>query len=225
MEIIIYIFLVEMTNKDYVSPEYELDWFNCPHCWAYAHNTWYNIWYRDEKINWLNLKISICAKCKNYDIRNEDKQIMIRPNVSTAPLPHEDMPNDVKELYEEARLISGLSPRAAAALLRVSLERLTAFLWESKWKLNTRIWNLSKKWLPKKVIQSLDILRVTANEWWSHSWEIDLTWKDNQETVNKLFFLVNFIVEKTISEPKAIEDMYWNLPEDKIKWIQNRDAN
>jgi len=53
---------------------------------------------------------------------------MIRPNVSNAPLPHEDMPDDVKEIYEEARQVSVFSQRAAAALLRVSLEKLTAFL-------------------------------------------------------------------------------------------------
>ncbi|MBQ7074264.1 hypothetical protein IJM86_04305 [bacterium] len=53
---------------------------------------------------------------------------MIRPNVSPAPLPNEDMPSDVKEIYEEARQVSAFSPRAAAALLRVSLEKLTANL-------------------------------------------------------------------------------------------------
>ena len=173
----------------------------------------------------LNLKVSICAKCENYAIWNKDSKIMIRPNVSPAPLPNEDMPSDVKEIYEEARQVSAFSPRAATALLRVSLEKLTANLWETEWNLNTRIWNLNKKWLPEKVIQSLDILRITANEWWSHAWEIDLTWADNQEIVNGLFFLVNFIVEKVISDNKKIDEMYANLPEDKIKWIKNRDSH
>ena len=225
LEILFYHMTTNMTDKNYITPQYELDWFNCPHCWAYSHQTRHDMWYWKWQIQWLNLKISICAKCEFYCIWDTIKEKMIRPNKSTAPIPNEDMPEDVKELYEEARQVSPLSPRAAAALLRVSLEKLTAHLWETEWKLNTRIWNLKKQWLPESVIESLDILRITANEWWSHSWEIDLTWADNQDTVNKLFFLVNFIVEKTITEPKEIAQMYWELPEDKIKWIQNRDSN
>lgn len=226
MEIKYFSFLVIiMAIKDYVSPEFELDWFNCPHCWAFSYHTRHDMSYWTWKNNWLNLKLSFCVKCMEYCIWDTEKKTMIWPNISTAPLPNEDMPDDVKDLYEEARQVSALSPRAAAALLRVSLEKLTAHLWETEWKLNTRIGNLNKKWLPEKVIQSLDILRINANEWGSHAWEIDLTWSDNQKIVNWLFFLVNFIVEKTISEPKKIDEMYWSLPEDKIKWIENRDSN
>jgi len=53
---------------------------------------------------------------------------MIHPRKLTAPIPHSDMPDDVKEIYEEARNISDISPRAAAALLRVALEKLTFHL-------------------------------------------------------------------------------------------------
>lgn len=214
-----------MSNKNYVAPLYNLDWFNCPHCWAFAHHKLYNLWYRMAGFNRLDLDISICAKCEEYCIWNIEKKEMIRPNISNAPLPHEDMPDDVKEIYEEARQVSVFSARAAAALLRVGLEKITVYLWETEWNLNTRIWNLKKRWLPDNIIKSLDIVRITANEWWSHAWEIDLTWADNQDIVNKLFFLVNFIVEKTISEPKEIQQMYGILPEDKIKGIENRDSN
>ena len=222
---ILFHLMTNMTDKNYVAPQYGLDWFNCPHCWAFAHHNRYNMTYWHWKHEWLNLKISICARCEKYCIWNKENEEMIRPNISTAPLPHEDMPNEVKELYEEARQISVFSARAAAALLRVSLEKLTEHLWEAEWTLNTRIWNLKKQWLPESVIKSLDILRITANEWWSHSWEIDLTWADNQDIVNKLFFLVNFIVEKMITDPKEIAQMYWSLPEDKLKWIENRDSH
>jgi len=40
-------------------------------------------------------------------------------------MPHLDMPDTVKELYNEAREIASESPRAAAALLRLALEKLT----------------------------------------------------------------------------------------------------
>lgn len=138
-------------------------------------------------------------------------------------MPHLDMPDTVKELYNEAREIAWKSPRAAAALLRVALEKLTEELWETEWNLNTRIWKLQKQWLPEKVIKSLDILRITANEWGSHAGQIDLTWADNFAIVTKLFRLLNFIVEKTITENKEIDKMFDDLPEDKKKGIENRD--
>jgi len=133
------------------------------------------------------------------------------------------MPESVKELYEEARNVSDDSPRAAAALLRVSLEKLTEELGESKGSLDQRIGNLNKKGLPQKVIQSLDVVRIFANEGGSHSGEIDLSGQDNTDIVNKLFKLVNFIVEKTISENKQIEDIYGEIPKNKIEGIKNRD--
>lgn len=149
---------------------------------------------------------------------------MLYPSASNIPMPHSDMPESVKELYNEAREIACKSARAAAALLRVALEKLTEELWETKWNLNTRIGNLQKQWLPEKVIKSLDILRITANEWGSHAGQIDLTWADNSDIVVKLFKLLNFIVEKTITENNEIDELFDNLPEDKKKGIENRDS-
>lgn len=50
---------------------------------------------------------------------------MIFPSGSNIPMPHTDMPESVKEIYNEAREIASNSPRAAAALLRLALEKLT----------------------------------------------------------------------------------------------------
>ncbi len=150
---------------------------------------------------------------------------MIYPQKTTAPFANTDMPDDVKELYEEARRIATLSPRATAALLRVALERLTEHLGEKKGSLNTRIKNLKKQGLPEKVIQSADIIRVIANEGGSHAGTIDLTNKDNTETIHTLFFLINFIVEQVITVPKRIDAIHDKLPEDKKQGIENRDDN
>lgn len=48
------------------------------------------------------------------------------------------------------------------------------------------------------VIKSLDTVRIVGNEGGAHEGQIDLTGKDNQEIVNTLFWLVNFIVEKPL---------------------------
>lgn len=166
--------------------------------------------------------ISICDHCKKFALWINAK--MIYPNVITAPIAHADMPSDVKKIYEEARAVSSISPRASAALLRVTLEKLTEHLGETKGSLNERIKNLKKQGLPQKVIDSLDIVRIIANEGGSHAGQIDLTGSDNPEIVNTLFWLTNFIIEKTITEDRKIEEMRKNLPEDKKEGIKNRDS-
>ncbi len=180
--------------------------------------------YIDEHYkNLSELNISICQYCKEYSVWLGEK--MIFPQAFTAPLPDEDMPDDVKKIYEEARGVADISPRAAAALLRVALEKLTARLGEKEGTLNDRIKKLNQKGLPEKVIQSLDTVRILANEGGAHAGVIDLTGEDNKAIVNGLFFLVNFIVEKTISDPKKVDEMVAQLPEEKKAGIENRDKS
>lgn len=212
-----------MMNDKYTAPEYKLTAFHCPYCNVFAQQKWWNLRY---KRNWKDISLpswtaSECDHCWDFSIRRN--QELIYPTVSVIEMPHLDMPDTVKELYNEAREIAWKSPRAAAALLRVALEKLTEELWETTWNLNTRIGNLQKQGLPEKVIKSLDILRITANEWGSHAGQIDLTWADNSDIVIKLFKLLNFIVEKTITENNEVDELFDLLPEDKKKGIKNRD--
>lgn len=164
---------------------------------------------------------SRCDSCKRIAVWANQK--IVYPKSLTAPIAHEDMPEDVKKIYDEARAVSEESARAAAALLRVALEKLTVHLGETTGHLNSRIENLKKKGLPEKVIQSLDIVRINANEGGSHAGQIDFEGGDNEGVVDKLFWLVNFIVEKTISDKKQVDEMLARLPEDKKQGIDNRD--
>ena len=170
-----------------------------------------------------NFSLKICQNCKKFSLWVDKK--MVYPLVSTAPLPNEDMPSDVKKIYNEARNVQNFSPRATAALLRVALEKLTVHLGEKKGNLNTRIGNLKEKGLPTQVINALDIMRIHANESGSHSGKIDLEKNDNEYIVKKLFVLVNFIVEKTITDSNSISAMMEELPQEKKKGIDNRDKN
>ena len=113
------------------------------------------------------------------------KQIypIIKPHLEPA----QDMPDSVKKLYEEAWSIANMSSSAAAALLRVALEKLTEELGQTEGNLNTRIKNLKNRGLLKKVIDSLDIIRITANEGGAHSGQIDLTGKDGPEIILDYF--------------------------------------
>ena len=168
-----------------------------------------------------NAKIATCNHCEKESFWIEEK--MIYPNMVTVTLSPPDMPTNVKELYDEARLVSNLSPRSAATLLRVSLERLTENLGETTGNLNARISRLNAKGLPENVIKGLDIVRIHGNDG-AHSNQMDMDEQDTSEIVNKLFWMVNYIIEKVITEPNEINGIFKQLPESKLKAIESRDT-
>ena len=94
-------------TREYTPPIFEADGFNCPHCDAYAHQHWFEaIAKSDEGTTDLPaITFAFCEKCSNYSVWR--KHQMILPQESTAPMPSDDMPDDVKEDYLEARLDSG----------------------------------------------------------------------------------------------------------------------
>ncbi len=202
-----------MTTEQKISPNFRSRGFHCPYCKVYAEQKWGN---------WdVNLTSAQCNLCKEHSIWRGGK--LVYPFNPSAPEASNGMPDSVKEIFDEARLVSVHSPRAAAALLRVALERLTVHLGELEGSLNTRIGNLRKQGLPDGVIKSLDIVRITANEGGAHAGTIDLAGEDGSYTVDRLFLLVNYIVEKAINEPARIKQMFEDLPADKRKGAEDRD--
>ena len=137
--------------------------------------------------------------------------------------PNDDLPIEIQADYNEAASIARLSPRGAAALLRLAIQKICIFLGEKGNNLNTDIGKLVKIGLPQKVQQSLDALRVIGNEA-VHPGELDL--KDDYDTADALFKLTNFIAEKMISEPKEIEEIYeMKVPNSKKEQIAERDGD
>ena len=47
--------------------------------------------------------------------------------------------------------------------------------------------------------------------------------EDSKAVVDKLFWLINFIVEKTISEPAEVEEFFQSMPESKKEAVKKRD--
>ena len=217
-----------MINK-YVAPEFEVDAFNCQHCETFSHQEWYDELHAYQTLTVGRgkvdrpgtvdlLSISFCNRCGYYALWLENK--MLYPISSLAPLPIEDMPEDVKTDFKEARNIVNESTRGAAALLRLALQKLMPHLGEEGKNINTDIGNLVKKGLPLKIQQSLDSLRVIGNES-VHPGELDL--KDDFASAIALFKLLNLIVEVMIVQPKEIGELYEGLPESKKQGIENRD--
>ncbi|CEN84192.1 Uncharacterised protein [[Clostridium] sordellii] len=213
----------------YIAAEVDLNVFTCPICNAISCQKW-NTWNVDisfdqyvlcsheqnhaNKIKALKsdgkidiLKVSTCDACKGYHIWLNGR--MIFPTVSSIPVANEDMPESVKNIYNEAREVHSISKKSAAALLRLAVQLLCKELGESGENINKDIASLVSKGLDPSVQKMLDTLRVVGNNA-VHPGEIDLD--DREDVSTSLFSLLNFIVYEMISKPKKIEEMYNIIP-------------
>ncbi len=207
----------------YIPPAFEKKEFHCPHCNVYASQKWFLLVKAVPPRTYYNeflpeAAVSICSHCKNYAIWIQEK--IVYPESSPAPLPIKDMPEDVKEDYLEARSVVNSSPRGAAALLRLALQKLMIHLGEKGKNLNEDIANLVKKGLPEKIKKALDAVRVIGNNA-VHPGEITL--KDDKETAIALFELLNMIVEIMITQPKKVDQIYDKIPQGAKEAIEERD--
>ncbi len=148
--------------------------------------------------------------------------VMIYPDSSIAPEADVDMPADVKRDYEEAARIFSRSPRGAAALLRLGLQKLCKHLGEPGKNIDTDIRSLAaKNTLPPMIIKVADTLRITGNNA-VHPGE--MSDEDFDQVAEKMFDLLNFIVKKGISEPKELQALYEKTPERLRKAAEDKDA-
>jgi hypothetical protein len=212
-------------TQDYEPPSFGKTAFNCPHCGAFAHQEW------RRRINAVEHEIgsgntsqlpkisaSICARCGNFALWKDTQ--LFYPQMYVAPLPATDMPEDVKEDYEEARSIFSQSSRGAAALLRLAIQKLVIALGESGDNLNESIGNLVKKGLRADIQKALDVVRVVGNNA-VHPGVLDV--KDNPDMALSLFKLTNLIVEDMITKPKEVAELYEALPDGAKDAIAKRD--
>jgi hypothetical protein len=208
--------------SDCVPPSFRGDAFTCPHCGAYAHFKWFAIKRDTPARAAAQTTEALCSRCGAATIWLIDTKTMIWPqNVSGVPLPSPDMPDEVERDYLEARSICTASPRGAAALLRLAVQKLCKLLGGSGKGINADIAALVSRGLPRQIQRALDIVRVTGNNA-VHPGEMQLN--DDLETVASLFELLNLIVQSQITQSRAIDEMYARLPKDALNGIQRRDA-
>ncbi len=212
---------IQMTPQPpFTAPAYRESGFNCPNCGAFANQGWSRIGVLDLPVPPIvGWELALCARCKQFSMWVGE--VMVFPLSSTAPLPNPDLPDDIMADYDEARSILDRSPRGAAALLRLAIQKLCKHLGEKGKNIDEDIASLVSKGLSTGVKQMLDTVRVIGNEA-VHPGTIDL--RDDPTLARALFKLVNMIVEKTISEPKEIESIHSQLPPAKLKGIKDRDA-
>lgn len=222
-----------MSQSEYFPPSLGKGEYHCPHCNVYAkqfyahlhafpQSQWNSIVAQQDNFNeplskdWIVTK---CQKCKNLVVWYGGN--IIYPRKMIAPLPNSDMNDQIKADYMEAGIVFSDSPRAAAALLRLALQKLCIQLGEKGENINEDIKKLVAKGLNPLVQKSLDALRITGNNA-VHPGEINL--EEESVKVLKLFELLNFIANKMITEPREIEHFYSALPEGALDAVNKRDG-
>jgi hypothetical protein len=215
--------------QSFEAPEISKNAFTCPHCGAFSAMNWDRLQtYRKV----LPLKIAECHRCKEMSIWRIHKESegeretslegnMIDPDVITAPLPNEDIPETCRNDYLEARKIANMSPRGAAALLRLCIQKLCKELGGKGENINNDIASLVVNGLPKRIQQALDVVRVVGNNA-VHPGEISV--EDQPSTVAALFGLINLIIDNQISQPKQVSALFDALPEGAKLAVERRDT-
>lgn len=209
--------------EKYVAPQKNLDAFNCPYCDAYAQMNWYDIAFKSDGYSYgnfgMDLKGAKCNRCHKTSIWL--KNVMLEPFNSTIQMPNEDMPDDIKDLYNEARDIVNKSPKGACALLRLALQMFCDTLVPGNKNINDKIGELVKNGLSPLLQQAFDLVRIVGNNA-VHPGEINID--DNPDVAFKLFELVNFITDEMITKPKAFNQFYNStMPQASKNAIAKRD--
>ena len=214
-------------------PELKKTSFSCPHCGAFAHMAW---WFAATQglgpsANWFWM--SRCSACKKDSVwdtvshavagtkEHSQTGTLVYPRMAQAPGAHPDMPEDIKADFEEARQIAGISPRGAAALLRLCIQKICIKLGHPGKNINHDIAAMVAAGLPPRVQEALDVVRVVGNNA-VHPGE--MTPEDTHELAQTLFELVNLIVDVLIAQPARVSAVYARLPQKNLQAIAKRDG-
>lgn len=238
-----------MARENYVAPELGVAAFNCPICQAYSYQEWHEVsvdinefsheeYYvgffgghmATQRLNVIRNRIddlpkhvcsfSKCSHCEKYSIWEGPN--MVHPNISIVEPPNSDMPEDIEAIYKEASSIVNLSAKSAAALLRLALEKLLIHVGAKKGSIDVMIQDLIEKDIitaAGSVRKALDTLRLIGNAG-VHPTGINLD--EDPNAAFQLFKVLNFVVEKLISEEKEMASIYALVPENKRENLDKR---
>lgn len=202
----------------YYPPKFGEKQFHCAICSVFASQTFGGLELAGSTVK-SNMYYSRCSHCSKLSYWHESR--MLFPAMSSAPLAHPDLPVVCKSEYDEARDVLNRSPRAAAALMRLCIQKLMPALGQPGKNINDDIAALVKAGLPAEVQQALDYCRVVGNNA-VHPGEMSTV--DDPAIAATLFEMVNFVVEDRISRPNRIAGLYATLPAGAVAAVQKRDG-
>lgn len=223
-----------MTKTAYYPPEYIKNKFNCAHCKVFAHQTWIgNL--RGELVSAVILNLpnkpsenlspsdlfaaSKCTHCNKWSIWID--KFLVYPAQITVEDPNDDMPDEVKKLYRESAQVLSISPRAAAALLRLGLQILLGAVGGDGKNINDDIKKIVALGVEPETQRALDILRVFGNSG-AHPGEIKLD--EDPGLVHKMYGLMNYVTDRLITQKNQINELFEGLPEGIKNQIESRDS-
>ncbi|MFQ6486123.1 DUF4145 domain-containing protein [Brachybacterium epidermidis] len=223
--------------------------FACPHCQTQAQQDWSeSVWVKLAKhsgsTRWRTIDRSECHVCEKEAIwfRTElsaptvagglspgaqtpdELWTMIWPPTAAGEPPHKQLPESLRDLYEEARAVAVFSPRAAAALLRLLTEDLVRQFADPNATLNDNIGALVRDGkLGSHDQQMADYLRITGNRA-VHPGQVDDVDGEASRRADLMFTFINLLVERFIALPERIAEAYAQLPEGARAAVERRDS-
>ncbi len=188
-----------MRSRAGVPPALDAPHFVCPHCGVDAQQTWQDADFPARGTGEVDTALmrAQCVLCggRSYWISGE----MVWPHPTLGLPGPDDLPEDLRALYDEARAVAPISPRAGAALLRLLVDRLIASLGAPDGTLSERISSLAAGGqLPTQVVEGLTAVRVHGPAALPPG-EIDPDAEDDAGAVLLLWRLVDAIVDTTIT--------------------------
>lgn len=135
--------------------------------------------------------------------------------------PNPDMPDACKEIYNEAALVFAYSRRAAAALLRLCLQKLLTEAGISGNSIDKQIQNLIKSGEDPSNVLYMDICRILGNES-VHPGTINLN--EDTDTAAVLFMFINMATSRLFTAKRQINEIYQKLPSGVRKALEDRNA-
>ena len=212
-----------MTKTAYYPPEYEKKEFNCAYCKVFARQIWSELrvsdLFSEVYLSSDLLTVSKCTHCHKWSIWIEES--LVYPAQITVEDPNDDMPDEVKKLYRESAQVLSISPRAAAALLRLGLQILLGAVGGGGKNIDNNIKKIVESGVDRETQRALDTLRVFGNSG-AHPEEIKLD--ENPDLVYKMYELMNIVTERLITRKNKIDELYDILPEKKKDHIKSRDS-
>ena len=188
-----------MTARAGALPALDAPHFVCPHCGVDAQQLWQDADFPARGTGEVDkaLKRAECRSCRARSYWIDGAQVWPHPMVGIPPSP--DLPPDLVALYDEARATAPISARAAAALLRLLVDRLLGSLGATDGPLADRIAALAAEGhLPAQVVEGLGAVRVDGDDALPPG-QIDPAAEDDAGVVQLLCLLVNSIVDTTLT--------------------------
>lgn len=217
----------------------------CMHCNNTGSSILLSYWQKTAYVgaerSWTRWRLYYCKTCYNITLEEdknsswqfekimnngtfilENRNKHLYPEIIDLDIKNESthIVGDMLVDYEEAKKIAVISPRSAAALLRLLLEKMCAYYLKSTDNLNNMIKVLIEKGIPENIEKACDIVRIIGNET-VHPGTLDI--RDNPQIVSELFVLINTLADYLYLHCERVSELHSILPPEKLKGIEIRD--